>query len=175
MRKIILMILSAALMAACGDDGGSSVVKLNADQQEQVETSSQALVESGAEVGALKTDPGAEMTFASLGSVFGSASALWSTKMAAKAGSAGSPYDTAYGTLESSKFALTTDCYTVSGDTVTYDCNEAGYGIVGSVTVSGDTIEIDLALETQGYTFIYTGKITVTDTLIDGWLAFDGP
>jgi hypothetical protein len=172
MKKLIGFIGIAALLAACDSGGGKgSEVELDNNQKATVETSSKALVESGADLGALKTDPGSDETFSGLSSVFGNASSLWSTKMSAKAGSGS--YGAAYGALETATFALSEGCYTESGGTVTYDCNEGGYGIQGEVTVSGDNIVIDLSLTSQGYTFIYTGDITVTETLIDGWIAFD--
>ncbi len=172
MKKFFVFMSTAALLAACDTGGGKgSEVELDDNQQATVETSSEALVESGEDLGMLKSDPGSDETFASLGTVFSNASSLWSTKMSAKAGSGG--YGSAFGALETAKFALTDGCYTQSGDTVTYDCNEGGYGIQGSVTVTGDVIDIDLSMLTQGYTFIYTGQLTITDAMVDGWLAFD--
>ncbi len=172
MKKFFVFLSAAALLAACDSGGGKgSEVELDDNQQQTVEASSEALVDSGEDLGALKTDPGSDETFASLGTVFSNASSLWSTKMSAKAGSGG--FGSTFGALETKKFALADGCYVQDGDTVTYDCNEGGYGIVGTVTVSGDVIDIDLSLETQGYTFIYTGQLTITDAMIDGWLAFD--
>ena len=172
MRKALVLTCAVVLIAGCDSGGGGgSEVELDGTQKQQVEASSKALVKSGEDLGALKTEPGSDQTFTSLSTVFSNSSSLWSTKMAAKAGSGS--FGTAYGALETATFALTDGCYTQNGDTVTYDCNEGGYGLQGSVTISGDTIEIDLSMDTQGYTFIYTGKITVTDTMIDGWLAFD--
>lgn len=172
MKKYLLLICASAFVASCDSGGGGgSEVELDGAQKQQVEASSKALVESGEDLGALKTDPGSDQTFTSLSTVFSNASSLWSTKMSAKAGSGS--YGAAYGALETATFALSNGCYTQNGDTITYDCNEAGYGLQGSVTISGDNIMIDLSMDTQGYTFIYTGDITVTETMVDGWLAFD--
>jgi hypothetical protein len=167
MKKLVVVLGVAALLSACDDGGGGGEVELDANQKATVETGSRALVTAGADMRNLKTDPGNDAAFTGLNSAFGNASSLWGTKMSAKGGTAYAALEAA---LETTGFALTAGCWTQDGNTVTYDCTEAGYGLVGTITVDGDTVIVDLTLTSQGNTFVYTGEITATDTLVDGWL-----
>jgi hypothetical protein len=167
MKKILGIFVVSVLLSACGSDGGSkSKVTLDATQQAQVVESSNNVVEAGVALSALKTNPGEGNTFTALGNVYANASQLWGTKMAAQAGTTYKP------TLDTIGQALTEGCYTTNGSTSTYNCNEGGTTIVGTITVNGDNVVIDLTIGSYGGTFVYKGDITVTATEIDGWISF---
>jgi hypothetical protein len=166
MKKILGIFVVSVLLSACGGDGGSkSKVTLDATQQAQVVESSGNVVEAGLALSALKSNPGEGNTFTALGNVYANASQLWGTKMAAQA-------TTSKPTLDTVGKAITEGCYTVSGSTTTYDCNEGGTTIVGTIIISGDNVVIDLTIGSYGGTFVYKGDITVTTSEIDGWISF---
>jgi hypothetical protein len=82
----------------------------------------------------------------------------------------------AYGLAPVEEFvgALDEGCVTTSGNTTTYNCNYGGGTMTGSITVDGDTITFtDLSMTTQGYSYVFNGTVTVTDTLIDGGFTFN--
>ena len=87
--------------------------------------------------------------------------------MSASSGSVGYPLAEA---TEAFRGALGAGCYTESGTTITYDCDDGGYAIKGTVTLDGDTIAIDLTMTSAQINFDYEGTITVTDTSVDGYL-----
>lgn len=167
MKRFFGLVVSFVLLSGCGSDGGGkSKVTLDTAQQTQVVTSSKDVVKAGVSLNELKTDAGSGNAFSSLGNIYGSASQLWGTKMAATGGGFGAAR------LLETQLAGLTGCYTESGGTVTYDCNEGGTTIKGTIVISGDNIKIDLTITNAVYSMVYDGDVTVTTTQIDGYIGF---
>lgn len=167
MRTVIPALIIAFAMAACDSDSGSSKVELDAQQQAQVTENSTNTVQAAASLAKLKADPGSGDAFTRLSSIFSYASVLWSTKASADSGYSSYGLDSATETFGS---ALAADCYTESGTTITYNCDDAGTSIIGTIALEGDVVVIDLTFTSAQVNFTYKGSITVTETSVDGTL-----
>jgi len=168
MKKMAVVLLGVFVVACGGGDGGGPV-SLDANQAQTVKTSSTDTVNAGVALNQLKTNAQADEPISKLSQIFANASQLWSTKMQAEYGSGGNPY----ALNEAFESALTDGCVTESGGTITYNCNDYGYSITGTVTVAGDTITLDLHYTGNGVSFDYAGSVTVTDSSIDGNIGFN--
>lgn len=70
------------------------------------------------------------------------------------------------------------DCYTVSGDTITYsDCESEGFTLDGTLTVTETSLSIDITMEgtEEGMTMSMTmqGALSFSDTALTGDLSLD--
>jgi hypothetical protein len=78
---------------------------------------------------------------------------------------------------KSAALGLTADCGTKSGNTITYSCSEGTYTAVGTITINGDELVINVQV---GYndgastvqTIDFNGTVKVTTTSVDGYVSF---
>jgi hypothetical protein len=165
-KALVLFIVFTFLFAVgCGSSGGKSPVP-NPTQAQKTEAIS--VGQDTAKFAAIKTATTDLVTPVSgLSAVYSNSTQLALSFMA----------PTGYEALAQQVSALaTTECATKSGNTITYNCAEAGGGITGTITVSGDNITVNLTI-TSGVsggevTIKWTGTITATATLVTGSLHF---
>jgi hypothetical protein len=174
--KLMTVVLLGLFAVACGGGGGSSA-PLEVTETEKA--AAKTTVDSVRQLDTLKSDKGSDQAMSGLGQVYSSSAQLVAKKQQAELGT-GNPYALSPD-YEQIASALSQDCYTVNGDTVTYNnCNYGGGGsnftINGTITTSGDTVTIDLTMvgdySGQAWDYTWSGTVTVTATSIDGNLSF---
>ncbi|MBP7125820.1 hypothetical protein KBD49_05580 [Myxococcota bacterium] len=159
-------IVPALALVACGSSKSLKEFTPSAQEKE----SAKAVVTSSLKLQEVKTNAGSDNPISGLTEIQSNAMQLISAQQSRNAGGGG----LGLGLQEAISSALQQDCVTQSGNRTTYDCTSASQTVKGYIEVSGDTLKVDLTItQTGGYELVYTGAVTVTDTLVDGTLSFD--
>lgn len=170
MKKVIMLFAALILVLVvfynCGED--KEEVKITDAQK----TNAKNVVSNVSTLKSLKTNPKDQTVFANLQSIQADAMSL----IAAAEGNGQTT-----GKLTSALLQSETECITATESKITYNCTAKDFGglyaITGTITMSGDTYEIDLKMEMESTgtkaTITYKGKLTITDTKIDGNLEYN--
>ena len=170
MKKFLALMMVVSMgVAACGDGngggggggggGGSTIDDTVAEEQ----ASSLASQASNSFANLVET-PNDDKAIADLFTVYANALGV------ASAGNQTVAIGGEQGTQEAAPVdSNVVNCVSTSGGTTTWDnCNFSGYTLDGTITVSGDQLDIDLSIVFSAVTITFQGSLTVTPTLIDG-------
>lgn len=171
MKKFLaLMMVISMGVAACGDGngngggggggggGGSTIEDPAAEEQ-----ASALATQANESFNALADNPNSALAIGEVFSVYANALGVASAgnSAAVVAGNADAAYEGENSDVEA--------CVTETANSVTWNnCNFNGYTLNGSITKSGDTLDLDLDIAFASVTVSFTGSLTVTATLVDG-------
>ncbi len=181
MLSLLVLLFS---VAACGDDddsgSGPSGDPINNPAATQ---SAVSAMETTNNLRSLSDDPGNQQALGGVGQLYGNYSSILGAKYAAQQQqSLTVGYLTAQGSMSQGLDAIANadweDCYTVDGDTATYDnCESGGSTINGTITgtETSITLDIEVTSDQSGTSFNMTmeGSLEFSDTSVVGTLHFD--